>query len=358
MRKRHGKTNRTAYRKMTHNQRKWITGIFGASALLAVILLIPLFLVNRFEEWNASQILPLRPQETLQSAPGSESLIVPVFLSGKEEVANIPIEEYVRGVLAAEMPAEFEHEALKAQAIAARTYIVRRLADGDRSSMPPEAGAAVVTDTVLHQAYLSEQDLREQWGFFAYARNMDKLTRAVNETQGLILTYEGKPIHATFFSTSNGYTEDSEKYWSEPLPYLRSVKSQWDKIYSPKYKSTTRISRKEVFQRLGLSEAKGNLNLKVLEKSPSGRVLKIEVGGRTFTGREFREKLGLPSTDFGWTVKGQSLEFTTLGFGHGVGMSQWGANGLAKQGKDAKEILQYYYTGVDIVPLKDVLPKV
>jgi stage II sporulation protein D len=342
------------YRSMTQSQRKWRTGFIGAAALMAVILLIPLILVNRFEEWNTVQMLPFRPQETLK--PLKKAIVVPVFLTGKKQVVNIPVEEYVRGVLAAEMPADFEHEALKAQAIAARTYIVRRLVEGDRSSMPPEAGEAVVTDTVIHQAFLSEQELRERWGFFAYARNMDKLTRAVNETQGLILTYQGKPIHATFFSTSDGYTEDSEKYWSESLPYLRSVKSPWDQLYSPKYKNTMSIPRSEVFRRLGLSEANGNLNLKVLEKSEHGRVIKIEAGGQTFTGREFRERLELPSTHFSWMVRGNTLEFTAIGYGHGVGMSQWGANGLAKQGKSAEEILRHYYTGVEIEPLQNVLP--
>lgn len=339
----------------SNSRKRWQLTLACAATLLAVILLIPLFLVNRFEEWDAARILPppLKPQETLKTV--KEEIAVPVYLTVEKQTVSIPLEQYVRGVLAAEMPAEFEHEALKAQAIAARTYIVRRLLEEDRSSMPEEAGAAIVTDTVVHQAYLTERKLRDRWGFFAYAKNMDKLTKAVNETQGLVITYEGKPIHATFFSTSDGYTEDSENYWLEPLPYLRSVKSPWDQLYSPKYKNTTIISRADVYRRLGLSASNGPLGLKIIEKSRAGRILKIEAGGQTFTGREFREKLELPSTHFSWMLNGNMLQFTSLGFGHGVGMSQWGANGLAKHGKKAEDILHYYYTGVDIVTLQKVL---
>lgn len=335
---------------------KWQLTLAGAAVMLAVFLLIPLILVNKFEEWDkaAQTILPLQPQEKLVQV--EEGIAIPVFLTGEKTTVSIPLEEYVRGVLAAEMPAEFEHEALKAQAIAARTYIVRRLADGDRSSMPEGANQAIVTDTVVHQAYLTEQKLRDRWGLFAYGRNIDKLTKAVNETKGLIITYEGMPIHATFFSTSDGFTEDSENYWSQQVPYLRSVESPWDRLYSPKFKSTTVINRSEVYRRLGLSETKGQLGFKVIERSPTGKIMKIEAGGKLFLGREFREKLELPSTNFTWTLKGKALEFTSTGFGHGVGMSQWGANGMAKQGKSAEDILHYYYTGVHIVPLNNVLP--
>ncbi|WP_274362475.1 stage II sporulation protein D [Paenibacillus thermotolerans] len=343
-------------RKRPNGMMKWQLTIAGAAVLLAVFLLIPLILVNKFEEWDkaAQAILPLQPQERLVQV--EESIAVPVFLTAEKTTVSVPLEEYVRGVLAAEMPAEFELEALKAQAIAARTYIVRRLADGDRSSMPEGADSAVVTDTVVHQAYLTEQKLRDRWGLFSYAKNIDKLTKAVNETKGLIVAYEGQPIHATFFSTSDGYTEDSENYWSERVPYLRSVESPWDRLYSPKFKNTTVINRSEVFRRLGLSESKGQLSLKVIERSPTGKIMKIEAGGKVFTGREFREKLELPSTNFTWALKGKTLTFTSSGYGHGVGMSQWGANGMAKQGKSAEDILHYYYTDVDIVPLGDVLP--
>jgi stage II sporulation protein D len=352
------RTRPTSAFSRSRSGQKLQAAILAAAILLIVILLIPLILVNRIDPWNSGTFLPLKPHEELRQPPDSaKPIMVPVFLSKKKEVVNLPIEQYVRGVLAAEMPAEFEPEALKAQAIAARTYIVRRMAEGDLSSMPAEAAGAIVTDTVMHQAYLSEQDLRERWGMFAYARNIDKLTRAVNETQGEVLTYGGEPIYATFFSTSNGFTEDSENYWGDAFPYLRSVKSPWDQLYSPKFKAVTKLARSDVYSKLGLSQTKGSLNLTVLEKSPAGRVLSIKAGGETFTGRQFRERLGLPSSDFTWTLKGQTLEFTTKGYGHGVGMSQWGANALAKQGKTAKEILRYYYTGVDIVSLAEVLKR-
>lgn len=180
------------------------------------------------------------------------------------------LEQYVRGVVAAEMPMEFELEALKAQAMAARTYILRRLLDGDQSSVPvPEA---MVTDTTAHQVYVTDQELKQRWGEENYVSYMEKLNRAVTETKDIILTYQGQPIEASFFSTSNGYTENSEDYWNVALPYLRSVASPWDAKLSPRYKETITLTGKELQRMLGLSSAipvtSGNTSsIKVIERS-------------------------------------------------------------------------------------------
>jgi len=346
---------RSTHRRSRRTRRNLLIGAAGVASFMAVVVLIPSILVNRFEAWDPPSILALEPQEQL--VVQEEQIMVPVYLTERKETVSVPLEAYVRGVLAAEMPADFELEALKAQAIAARTYLARRLSTGETSGLPPEAAGALVTDTVAHQAYATEQALRERWGFFAYAKNIDKLTRAVNDTEGLVLTYGGEPIEATFFSTSNGYTENSEAYWQAKIPYLRSVESPWDERYAPNYERETSFSYKEFYVKMGLKPSSAAPILVVERTSDSGRILSIRISGETFTGRDVREKLGLASTDFSWRTADGRIAFRTEGYGHGVGMSQWGANGMAKEGRTAEDILLHYYRGVRLEPLRNVLAK-
>ncbi|WP_231571172.1 stage II sporulation protein D [Gordoniibacillus kamchatkensis] len=210
-----------------------------------------------------------------------------------------------------------------------------------------------MTDTVAHQAYISVDELhRRETSSPAAAAQMERLNRAVQETKDLILTYDGKPINATFFSTSNGYTENSEDYWGVYTPYLRSVASPWDAKLSPRYKETVTFSYKELLQKLGVASISASAGrstaIKVLGWTEGHRIKTISIGGKTFSGKDVREKLGLNSTQFAWTWRGNQLDITTTGYGHGVGMSQWGANGMAKEGKTAEQIVKYYYQGIAI----------
>ncbi|MFF2092579.1 stage II sporulation protein D [Paenibacillus sp. NPDC058174] len=280
-----------------------------------------------------------------------EQTIVKVYLMKEKRIERVPLEIYVRGVVAAEMPMDFELEALKAQAIAARTYIVRRLAFHDNSGMPSSNGAkgAEVTDTVEHQVYVPLAELAKRWPEDKRKSYSEKLKQAVDQTKGRIITYDGEPIQAVFFSTSNGYTENSEDYWAQEIPYLRSVSSPWDKELSPRYKETIRFDLTEFYQKLGLeSEGSGKPAIRVINKTAGGRIGELIVGKKRLTGREVREKLGLASSQFIWTIKGDSIAFTTYGYGHGVGMSQWGANGMAKTGVKAEDILAHYYSGTKV----------
>lgn len=326
----------------------WLAGL----AFLAVLL--PGLLVKRTGGAAAST------PSTASAVPGAmqnpntakeQPLHIPVYLSKQNTIEKVSLEDYVRGVVAAEMPADFELEAMKAQALAARTYMVRRIVEQDFSNVPVQN--AWVTDTIAHQAYLSEEELRRrETSSPDAALQMEKLNRAVQETKDLILTYDGKPINATFFSTSNGYTENSEDYWGDYTPYLRSVASPWDAKLSPRYKQTVTFSYKELLQKLGvasISSAAGrSTSMKVLSWTAGRRVKTISVGGKVFSGKDVREKLGLNSAQFAWTWRGTQLDITTTGYGHGVGMSQWGANGMAKEGKTAEQIVKYYYQGISI----------
>lgn len=320
------------------------------SSMLFVTIIVPGLLVKKIPNSDIPPIVPNTKEGSLQEAITEQGLMIPVYVTKKALIETVPLEQYVKGVLAAEMPVEFELEALKAQAMAARTYVVRRVLEKDYSNMP--VSDALVTDTTAHQAYLTDQELREKWDKRSYETNMAKIDRAVNETKDRILTYEHKPINATFFSTSNGYTENSEDYWPFMSPYLRSVPSPWDIKLSSRYQDTIVLSYKSMLQKLGVSSiattGTSAKSMKVLAWSTGHRIKSITIGGKTFTGREVREKLGLASSQFNWKWSGSQITFTTYGFGHGVGLSQWGANGMAKEGKTAEQIVTYYYTGISI----------
>jgi stage II sporulation protein D len=262
-------------------------------------------------------------------------------------------------VLAGEMPTEFELEALKAQALAARTYIMKRLTEQDTSQVP--VPGAIVTDTTAHQVYYSENELLRLWGEESFKTRIEKLNRAVNETQNQILTYKGQIILAAFFSTSNGYTENSEDYWANYIPYLRSVASPWDQQLSPKYEQKVILKGSQVYKNLGLPTSvtvtTGNSSIRVLETTDGHRIKRLQIAGKAFTGRDVREKLGLASSQFIWKVKGTDIEITTYGYGHGVGMSQWGAQGMAKAGYAAEEIVKHYYQGIEIQAAASIMKK-
>ncbi|RUT33779.1 stage II sporulation protein D [Paenibacillus zeisoli] len=308
--------------------------------------------------------VPAKPVPAPAARAQADQTPVRVYLSKTGMVETLPLEDYVAGVLAAEMPATFELEALKAQAIAARTFIVHRLADGDVSGVP--GGAANVTDTVAHQAYLSQASLAK-WKKDGEADKLAKIRKAVQDTAGTIMTYQGKPITASFFSASSGYTENSEEYWNQRIPYLRSVASPWDAKLDPTYKETVTLKLSSVFQKLGLNQPsvpaaaglnqKGGNLFKILSSTTGHRVKEAEIAGSKFSGREIREKLGLRSSQFRFDITGDQVKITTYGYGHGVGMSQWGANGMAQEGYTVTQILRHYYTGISFDQASRLLPK-
>ena len=322
----------------------------GLAILLAITLLIPA-MITFFSSDEETEPTTNLTTPTTGTPPSLETLKnqipISVYRTEAKKVEIYPIEEYIAGVVAAEMPADFEVEALKAQALAARTYIIRRVAEKDFSDVPENA---FVTDTIKHQVFLDEEQRKSVWGR-DYTWKSNKVKQAVAETAGKVLTYEGKPINATFFSTSNGYTENSEEYWANKIPYLRSVEVPWDKE-SPKYLTKLEFPIRELEQKLNTRIASAasapTAWSKILDQTTGNRVGKIKIGEKEFSGREVREKLGLPSSAFEWQIQNGKVHITAFGYGHGVGMSQWGANGMAQEGKKADEIVQYFYQGITI----------
>ncbi|MDR1733278.1 MAG: stage II sporulation protein D [Oscillospiraceae bacterium] len=284
-------------------------------------------------------------ESTQEPEPGNLPASVSVRRTSSGKVESIPTKEYIKGVVAGEMSVGNQIEAIKAQVVASATYAMYRTA---------VKGAAELTDTgASDQAYLSEAQRKAKWGdnFDTYEKTLEK---AVDEVYGYILQYEGQPIFAAFHAISSGTTESAENYWDEKLPYLVSVASPGDKL-APTYTQTVALTKAEVEK--ALSDVKG-LKLSSVdadkwfgepERSEAGTVLKIEVGKGDMTGRELREALGLRSANFTVSYKSGSYTFTTKGYGHGVGMSQYGADFMARQGSDWKEILLHYYPGTEIV---------
>ncbi|HET7578289.1 MAG TPA: stage II sporulation protein D [Bacillales bacterium] len=319
--------------------------LIAASFLVVFVLLLPAAIVLPFSGTKEAAAPPVKkPKAVPVSAPEhSPSLTVSVFRYNQKKVDSIPLEQYVIGVVASEMPATFEMEALKAQAVAARTYIVKYLLDPPDLNLPK---GAEVTDTPKNQVYKDDSQLKKLWGK-DYSWKIAKITKAVKATQGQIITYDGKPITASFFSTSNGYTESAGAYWQHPIPYLKSVPSPWDRN-SPKFLSTETVPVQKIDQKLGVDISQSGPIGDVIKSTPGHRVGEVEIGDKTFTGREIREKLNLRSTDFTMKHEGSRVVITTKGWGHGVGMSQYGANGMAKQGKNYRQIIKYYYQGVSI----------
>jgi stage II sporulation protein D len=322
------------------------------SILFVVTLLIPTLLVIPFtEETKGSLVEDIQPQVISTAVvENGVPIAVPVYRTEKKIIEEIPLEQYVVGVVASEMPASFEEEALKAQALAARTYIVQRLLN----ESTPEGSK--VTDTVKHQVYKDLEDLKRQWKPENYTENLERITKAVNETSGQILTYNGTPIGVSFFSTSNGHTENSEDYWANEIPYLRSVASPWDEK-SPKYLSSITIRVTEFENKLGVKLPNGSEIGTIISRTEGKRVGSVQIGDKKFTGRVIRDTLDLASSDFNWERKGNQIVITTKGYGHGVGMSQYGANGMAQEGKTYQDIVKYYYQGIEISPVNPYVEK-
>ena len=285
--------------------------------------------------------------DPLETSFENDSLEVMVQRTDSEEVEEVPLEEYVVSVVASEMPAEFADEALKAQAVAARTYIIHHLQQqGDEET--------VITDSTEHQVYKNEEELQESWGSDFHWK-MEKVTAAVLATEGEIITYDEEPITPTFFSMSNGYTEDAENYWGNALPYLKSVESKWEESH-PDFMEQTVFTFAELSEKLGIPLQIGEKVNITMSRTNSNRVAQLQVNDQTFSGKDIRDKLALRSNDFSIKQQNDHLIFTTKGYGHGVGMSQHGANGMAEEGKSYQDILHYYYQDVDIDLLTDAVP--
>ena len=268
----------------------------------------------------------------------SENSVVRVYREETGIIERVPLEEYVTGVLAGEMPISFEIEALKAQAVAARSYVMVQIERNINNDYD-------VVDTVMNQVYLDRPHLMSVWKE-SYIDNINKLKLAVISTKGEYISYDDRVAEALFFSTSSGLTENSEDVFSNKVSYLRSVDSHWDED-SPAFSNTATYSLKEFYTMLNL-DYNENLEITNIDRTSTGRIKSLIINDKTFSGSSVASKLSLRSSNFDIILEDTKVIIKTKGYGHGVGMSQYGANGMAIEGYNYKDILKHYYTNVEI----------
>ena len=305
---------------------------------------------------SAPRMAAMSAGETRPAAAEAADERVSVRILIGDGTETMTLRDYLVGVVAAEMPASFEPEALKAQAVAARTDTVYRM----RISHP-HSDADCCIDPGCCKAYASPDELRARWGE-SYEKWYGKSSAAIAETDGEILTYDGEPIFAAFHAASEGATECSENVWLSALPYLRSVSTMETAADVPRFRETVTLTASEL--RETLTARCGELALSEKPESwltdpvwsDSGRLLRVTVGSTSLSGTSLRSVLGLRSAAVTWTYDGERFLFETAGYGHGVGMSQYGAEVMAASGSGHKDILLHYYTGAALNALSDVFP--
>ena len=321
-------------------------------AIAVVVLLLPAAAVSlggrfTFPTQAVTTVPPVREGEDKQP------LQIRLYRNDQKKIVPIDLEEYLLGVLLAEMPSSFEKEALKAQAVISRTYTLRRhrLYGGKGCEQAP-GKADICSDSTHCQAWLDPESAAAGWGAEGVAF-LERVKEAVAETAGEVASYRGEPIEAVYHSTCGGRTEASYALWDGgELPCLQSVSCPYCK-HSPHYRKNIMIPyadlAKAFSQDFPLPVASGETPpLKVAAETPGGRVAALSINGATVEGKELRRLLDLPSTALTWEIKDEGLLLHTRGRGHGVGLCQYGADGAAREGKNYRQIIAFYYPGCKV----------
>lgn len=322
-----------------------------SAALLAVLFILPLLFIVPFRSELLTREPPVDETEGEPFASGDLDSRTVLKVKSGDTVEEMDLGTYLVGVVRAEMPASFEEEALKAQAVAARTYTLYKLQTGGNHG----AEADICTDSTCCQAYISEERARANWGKDADAYEK-KVENAVVSTDGEAILYGGVPILAVFHSSSAGLTRAAGQVWLNDLPYLQAVDSPEAGDTIPNYYSRAEFTATEFKEKMLAvcpeADLSGSVSgwLKNAVTDSAGSVETVEVGGVTVKGAQVRTALGLRSACFEWETQGEKLVFYVTGYGHGVGLSQYGADQMAADGADYKEILTHYYTGVTVEP--------
>lgn len=330
---------------------------------ILIIFIIPAFLTKRTTPTSSKKETEMQLQDNNQQEQTTEnqteisnkntynySKYGTISLLHKKtgEVEQVKLDEYLCNVVSAEMPATFEQEALKAQAIVARTYTIYKILNKKHDN------ADICDDSTCCQAWISKDDRLAKWEENQRESNWQKICSAVNETSGKIITYENKPIDAFFHSNSGGITEVPVNVWGGTgYPYLQSVETSGENTYT-QYASEVTLSQEELINKLKEKYSDISIDftnsedIKILEYTESTRVKTVKFGNHEISGVEARTLFGLKSTNFEISRDGNNIKFSVKGYGHGVGMSQTGADSMAKNGSRAEEIIKHFYTGVEI----------
>lgn len=314
-----------------------------------MILILPAMIVGSWEKVAPTPIAQ-QPETKIQ-----------LYVSGSKQLISIGLEEYVKGVLAAEMPASFHLEALKAQAVAARTYAVKRAGTFGGKGCDAHPQADLCDDPGHCQAWLPAVELQKKWGMLEYQNYWSKICQAVDSTAGQIITYQGVVIDPLFHSTCGGQTEDAGSVWQQSFSYLVPVECSYCQ-HSPKLKTEQRYSLAAFAA--ALHELDGSITvttqalqsrspaLAVSKKTSTGRADTVSLGGKSLKATTLRYALGLNSTRFSHKIEGEQIVFSVRGYGHGVGMCQYGADGMGQAGYDYRAILKHYYSGTQATNIR------
>ncbi len=316
-----------------------LTALIMGVLVPALVLRLGVAVMERREEIARTEPEQTQADSQPQEAPVTEETAAPVTMAilvrrGDGTVSEEDLEDYLLGAVLGEMPADFELEALKAQAVAARTYAMAA-----KESMKHGDGS-ICTDYTCCQAYISPEDYRNQGGSLG---SIQRIRDAIRDTRGLVLLYEGELIEATYFSCSGGRTEDAAAVWGTEVPYLQSVESPGEEG-AAHFTDRVFISREELLEKLNIT----SIEVGPVTYTEGGGVAVLTLGNREFSGTALRTLLGLRSTAFTLEEDGSGLVFVTRGFGHRVGMSQYGADAMAVTGAVFPEILAHYYPGTTL----------
>lgn len=319
-----------------------------ASAL--IMLILPVAALKEFapstDKSTNSHIISTTENTVNDDNQQQKDDTITVFLSSQNQNVEMDMFEYICGSVAAEMPLAYHEEALKAQAVTCYTNALRLKLNSEKTN-----NADISDNTAIHQGYINEAERKAKWGN-DFEKYESKLKNVVNSVENQAIYYNEQLIVAAFFAISCGKTESSGNLWSESVPYLTSVESQGDCL-SPQYATSVSFSLDEFVSKMKNTKAEFNINsltnaVAITKTSPTGTVLKAEINGNSYTGEEIRSIFSLRSPVFTITSTDSSITFNVLGYGHGIGMSQYGADYFARQGYTYKDILMHYYTGVVI----------
>ena len=322
-----------------------------------IIIVLPNLCTKKRKKQNVqtSETTEEEKQE-IEKYDYSKYKTIKLYHAKTSQTEELSLDDYLYGVVSSEMPASFEKEALKAQAIVARTYTIYQIT----KSKGKHGDADICDDYKCCQAWISKEDRLAKWSENEAEANWNKIVEAVDSTQGKIITYNGSPIDAFFHSNSGGITETASNVWGgDNFPYLQSVQTSGEDGYS-QYSSEVEFSQSEFIDKIKTKhpdfeiDFNDNSCVQILEYTESGRIRTIKFGNIQIAGTEARTLLGLKSTNFSFEIVDGKIKFKVLGYGHGVGMSQTGADSMAKAGSSAEEIIKHFYSGVEISFVNDL----
>ncbi|WP_341479593.1 stage II sporulation protein D [Clostridium gallinarum] len=328
-----------------------VSNLFFSILILLLMIISPMFIIKstptKASTDEDNNLLSVDEDNKLISIKGNDK--IKVYITKEERIEEISLEEYVKSVVSGEMLVSFSEEALKAQAVAARTYIISK-----RSKPCDIANGADVCDTTHCQVYISKSERLEKWGDKG-EEYWNKISKAVEETKDKVLTYNNELVlYPQYFSTSSGMTENAVDVFSNDVPYLVSTESKGEEI-APKYESEFSFNINEFVSKINNKYPEAQLtadnlsgNIEIISRSDAGGIKEIRFGNTRIKGADFRLAFGLSSTNFEYSIDSENIVFKCKGYGHGVGMSQWGANVMANNGSNYEEILKHYYKGTEL----------